>query len=619
MCKKVTRSSQKIYRMSLLLASLFIFLSVTPLSLADSTVSEPSKPEASTTLVISQVYGGGGNSGAPLTNDFIEIFNKGTTPIDLSNYSVQYAAATTTGLFSTNVTALTNVTLQPGQFYLIQQAAGATPSGSLPTPDATGTIAMALGSGKVILANTTSGIACNGSSTPCSVEQLAQIVDLVGFGTANFFEGSAAAPAPSNTTSILRAGGGCTDTDQNSTDFATGAPAPRNTASPLNLCTLSTTVQFSSPTFAGSESTSAVITVTRSGNTSGTSTVTFSTVAGGTASGGSCGGADYATTSQTVTFISGETSKIVNVDLCSDLVAEPTETVNLELSGPSAGTSLGAQSTAVLSITDAASQYRNAAPISVNSGAAGNPYPSSINVSGAPTSVFRIRVTLFDFLPTPGNHVDVLLVGPNGAKYVLMAHVGVPNPPAGPVTLTFFDAAADVLPTASPLTSGTFLPTSCDPAENFPAPAPIGPYIEPGCDVDRLTSETLFGTFSGINGNGDWSLYVRDEEDPGPGTVGTFLGGWGIEFLSSTAADGVVSGRVITANGGGLRGARVTMVDSRGTAKAVMTSSLGYYRFDEVETGETYIIGVSSRRYRFSPRVVQVFDSLTEVDFVGIE
>lgn len=380
-----------------------------------------------------------------------------------------------------------------------------------------------------------------------------------------------------------------------------------------------TAVQFGSATFAGSESNSGVVTVTRTGDASGTTTVTFSTVAGGSATGGTCGGSDFATTTQTVTFNPGERTKTVNVPLCSDVIAESTETVNLALTGPSAGTALGTQNTAVLSIIDAASQNRNSTPISVTSGSAGNPYPSNITVTDGPTSIFRIRVTLFDFLPTPGNHIDVLLVGPNGAKYLLMEHVGVPNPPPGPVTLTFTDTAANVLPTASPLTSGTFLPTTCDTTEEFPAPAPAGPYVDPGCDVPRSTAETLFGTFSGSNANGVWSLYVRDNEPISAVVVGTFQGGWGIEFLASTAADAVVSGRIITADGIGVRGARVTMVDSRGVARAVTTSSLGYYRFDEVETGETYLMGVSSKRYRFESRVVQVVDSLTEVDFVGLE
>ncbi|HEY9028231.1 MAG TPA: ExeM/NucH family extracellular endonuclease, partial [Burkholderiaceae bacterium] len=65
-------------------------------------------------------------------------------------------------------------------------------------------------------------------STPCSAAQQAQIVDLVGYGaTANYSEGSPA-PAPSSITAIFRAGGGCTDANNNANDFATGTPAPRN-------------------------------------------------------------------------------------------------------------------------------------------------------------------------------------------------------------------------------------------------------------------------------------------------------------------------------------------------------------------------------------------------------
>jgi len=91
--------------------------------------------------------------------------------------------------------------------------------------------------GKVILASTTIGLACNGGSTLCSSAQLALIVDLVGYGaTANFFEGAGPTPAPSATTAVFRAANGCTETDNNSADFAAGAPSPRNTATPLSPC-----------------------------------------------------------------------------------------------------------------------------------------------------------------------------------------------------------------------------------------------------------------------------------------------------------------------------------------------------------------------------------------------
>jgi len=195
----------------------------------------------STSIVVSQVYGGGGNSGAPFTHDFIELFNRGTSPASVDGWSLQYTSATGTGNFgsATNlITPLPTTTLAPGQYLLVQEATNAAVGAPLPTPDVTDDtpIAMAAGAGKVALVNTTTPLGCNGGSTPCPPAALAQIVDLVGYGNANFFEGAGPAPAPSNTTAAIRGAGGCTDTDQNGTDFATAVPAPRNTATPLSPC-----------------------------------------------------------------------------------------------------------------------------------------------------------------------------------------------------------------------------------------------------------------------------------------------------------------------------------------------------------------------------------------------
>ncbi|WP_343731132.1 ExeM/NucH family extracellular endonuclease [Duganella sp.] len=179
---------------------------------------------ADSSVVISQVYGGGGNSGAKYQNDFIELFNRGNTPVDLSGWSVQYASASG-GTWQ--VTALSKV-LQPGQYYLVQEAAGSGSSPALPTVDATGTIPMSASAGKVALV---AGTAALSSASPAA----GSFVDLVGFGSANYAEGTATG-ALSNSTAALRANGGCTDTDNNSADFSVTAPTPRNTASPLNVC-----------------------------------------------------------------------------------------------------------------------------------------------------------------------------------------------------------------------------------------------------------------------------------------------------------------------------------------------------------------------------------------------
>src|SRR5918992_799274 len=183
-------------------------------------------------LVVSQVYGGGGNSGAPLSHDYIEIFNRGTTGVPLGGKSLQYASATGTGNFGASATQLTELpdqTLAPGRYLLVQQAGNANVGSPLPPPNFADPtpIGMAAGAGKVALANGTATLGCNGGSDPCTAEERARIIDLVGYGNANFFEGAAAAPTLSNTTAAFRADNGNRDTDDNAADFTAAAPAPR--------------------------------------------------------------------------------------------------------------------------------------------------------------------------------------------------------------------------------------------------------------------------------------------------------------------------------------------------------------------------------------------------------
>jgi predicted extracellular nuclease len=178
-------------------------------------------------VVISQVYGGGGNGGSTYKTDFVELFNRSAGPVTLGNWSVQYASAAGTSWAVTNVG---NITLQPGQYYLVQAATGAGGTTDLPTPDASGTTAMSATAGKVILvSNRTALTGANPSG--------ANVLDVVGFGsTANYFEGTGPTSAPANATAVLRKDGGCLDSDANNTDFVVGAATPRNSASALNVC-----------------------------------------------------------------------------------------------------------------------------------------------------------------------------------------------------------------------------------------------------------------------------------------------------------------------------------------------------------------------------------------------
>jgi hypothetical protein len=184
-------------------------------------------------LRISQVYGGAGGSGALYNRDFVELYNAGPTPINLTGYSIQYAGAT--GTSWSNKQNLSG-TIGSGKYFLIALASG-TGVSALPTPDLdiTPTINLAGSNGKLALVSSTTQL----PSVACPTD--ATIVDFVGFGTADCAE-TTAAPAPSSTTSIIRANGGCTDTNNNSTDFATSTPTPRNSASAANTCGLALTI-----------------------------------------------------------------------------------------------------------------------------------------------------------------------------------------------------------------------------------------------------------------------------------------------------------------------------------------------------------------------------------------
>ncbi len=188
----------------------------TPLALG---VAAPAQAAQANHLVISEAYGGGGNAGAVYKNDFIELFNPTDAPISVAGMSVQYRSNNGAGAGA--VTLLTGSVPAHG-YYLVQEAAGAGAQPLLPTPDATGTIAMSGTAFQVWLANSTTALTPpggNNSATP-------NIIDFLGV-SANAFEG-ATAPGVANATSSARVPDPGEDSNDNSVDFATGAPTPKN-------------------------------------------------------------------------------------------------------------------------------------------------------------------------------------------------------------------------------------------------------------------------------------------------------------------------------------------------------------------------------------------------------
>jgi hypothetical protein len=408
----------------------------------------------------------------------------------------------------------------------------------------------------------------------------------------------------------------------------TPTPTPTGTATPTATPTVTPTgtpsggiINFSAAQFTEDESQTFTTNLLRTGNTAVTSSVVFATADGTAVGGAACTpGVDYISVSQLVTFAAGVTSVPVSVQVCGDGVAEMTfETVNLSLTGPDAGT----QNTAVLRINDTATSFRNTTPIQCELGTVASPYPSTITVTGGPVQIGGVRVTLYDMWHVLPDNMDVLLVGPQGQEFVLMGDSGGTTPidPATPVTLTFQDNQTAVLPDNGPLTTGTFEPTTWEsPVTNFPAPAPPGPYNEPGSTIGGTGDQTLNGTFGLTNANGAWNLYVRDDAGALIAITCEIAGGWGIEFLNTTAAQASISGRVTTADGTAIRNAEMVLTgNTLETPLRVSTSSFGYFTFEGLRAGETYVLTVNSRRFTFSQpsRVISLTDNATGMDFIA--
>ena len=214
--------------LALLTSALFVSCSEMPTSPTRTPVPPPqSSVVTPPQVVISQIYGSGGLGGSQYLNDFVELFNPGTTSVDVSGWSVQYASATSTNWSVTNLAG----SIAPGGYYLIQLASGLSGSVPLPTPDATGTTSMNGSNGKVALLSSTTRIT-SGTACPTGV------VDFAAYGTAASGI-TCADPTGTSltvTTAAVRLGEGCTYSGSNSADFTTAEPTPRNSASAAHSC-----------------------------------------------------------------------------------------------------------------------------------------------------------------------------------------------------------------------------------------------------------------------------------------------------------------------------------------------------------------------------------------------
>ena len=163
----------------------------------------------------------------------------------------------------------------------------------------------------------------------------------------------------------------------------------------------------------------------------------------------------------------------------------------------------------------------NSNPIAISNVGTANPYPSGIPVAGLNGFVTGISVSLENFSHDAPDDVDILLVAPNGRRMILMSDVGGTTP-VSDIDLTFSDTANAFLPDNSPLSTGVFKPTDFENNDTFPSPAP----------QDTPLNSTL-GGFVGVNPNGNWQLFIVDDNGNNAGTIS---GGWSLDIQSSPTA-----------------------------------------------------------------------------------
>ncbi len=177
------------------------------------------------TVVISQIYGGGGNTGATYAQDFVELHNVTSAAVSIANWSVQYAPPTSSTWLVTSLPATASI--PAGGYYLVGMFDDTGVGAALPTPDDTGTTNLSALAGKVVLSSSTTALA-----TACPTIG-GTVVDAVVYGSGTC---TPAAPEASTTTSAMRGDDGCTDTGDLATDFASEPVDPHSSASPAVTC-----------------------------------------------------------------------------------------------------------------------------------------------------------------------------------------------------------------------------------------------------------------------------------------------------------------------------------------------------------------------------------------------
>ncbi|MGE4180666.1 MAG: proprotein convertase P-domain-containing protein [Limisphaerales bacterium] len=180
------------------------------------------------------------------------------------------------------------------------------------------------------------------------------------------------------------------------------------------------------------------------------------------------------------------------------------------------------QSTLDITITVNAApgkSYANTAVVTIRDNNTANIYPSAITVPALEGKIHQVSVTIDGFTHSSPDDVDILLVGPNGQKVLILSDAGG-NIPISNGRLVFDDNAPATVPDNGPLLAGSHKPSNYGGGDAFASPAPVAPYAE------------SLSAFNGLDPEGVWQLFVVDDTPNDSGSIG---GGWSLKIVTTPA------------------------------------------------------------------------------------
>ena len=309
---------------------------------------------ANSDIRISQIYSRGGEAGATFQNDYIELFNRGQSSVDISGWSLNILnfagvppniqiSSTSIRLFGPN-----GIVINPGSHFLIKFGGGGSNGQPIDTSDINlNPVPISDVGGQIILLDKDKTLPFG--FCPAAPDLTGNVVDYVGYGTAICYEGHVTlAPPPDK--ALLRIGGGCTDNNDNLADFSFATPTPRSRLTGATPCGARgfSVIDFGAPQFDVVEDQRiAQITVTRIGDVSTNASVDYFV-----SDNGARERTDYTTTLGTLRFDIGETQKTFNILITDDLIPEENETAFLGLLNATGNAGIGPRNSAALIIHD---------------------------------------------------------------------------------------------------------------------------------------------------------------------------------------------------------------------------------------------------------------------------